>query len=165
MNLLAYLQARSEEVGECWEWQLSFHRGGYPMMRLGRSACNVRRAVLLTLGVDMTGKQATYKCGNPLCVRPEHQVASSRAKIVKRLAKTRIKSVNLLQRQRMAAASRKRGKLTLEQALEIRESSLTQRQLAKQYGICQAMVAYIKAGKYWLDYSNPFAQLFGGTRD
>lgn len=161
MTLMDYVRERIEEVGECWEWQLAFHSGGYPVAHWGGKVLNVRRALLKELGADVERRFATYRCGNCLCVRPEHIEAATRAKIHKRAAKKTKYGTLITRRQKLAAAARRRSRLTPEQVEAIRNDSRPQRTVALEYGISQSTVSLIRLGLTWRDYTNPFSQLLG----
>ena len=71
MNLIEKIQTHSVTCGDCWEWRGCMN-GPIPTMKHGGQVANVRRLVLIDSGVPMKGFIATYTCGNPMCVNPEH---------------------------------------------------------------------------------------------
>lgn len=57
---------------------------------------------------------------------------------------------------KISEQSRKRGKLTQEQADLIRVSPDTQRELSERYGVSKRVIWEIKQGKRWKDYKSNF---------
>ncbi len=166
MNLLEYLRARTEEVGECWEWTGAMQNAtSTPVMRYQGAAQPVRRVIAAELGMPAKGRMATVRCCNSLCVNPEHVVLLTRKQLQQRTARLTQPQTNELRSRKMAQAARRNGKLTEAQVAEIRAlDGLTQRQIAARYGIAQATVSAIRRGVKWKDYSNPWLQLLKGPR-
>lgn len=165
MKLLEYLRARSEEVGECWEWTGALQSArGSPVMRHERVAQPVRRVIAIELGMQVKGRMATVRCCNSLCVRPEHVVVLTRKQLQQRTAKVTQLHANPTRCRKLAQTARRTAKLTEAQVAEIRAlEGLTQRQIAARYGITQATVSAIRRGVKWKDYSNPWLQLLKGN--
>lgn len=165
MKLLEYLRARSEEVGECWEWTGALQSArGSPVMRYERVAQPVRRVIAIELGMQVKGRMATVRCCNSLCVRPEHVVVLTRKQLQQRTAKVTQLHANPTRCRKLAQTARRTAKLTEAQVAEIRAiDGLTQRQIAARYGIAQATVSAIRRGVKWKDYSNPWWQLLKGN--
>ena len=158
---LAAIQARTVEVGDCWEWQGALQAcGTTPTTRLGRKTISVRRLILIDAGVNVEGRVATCTCDNRLCVRPEHIELITRKRLTKRVGAKLRRTVSVARIARIAERARKHAKLTVELAAQIREAAGSQRAIATQFGVCQATVSMIKRGRTWRDYSNPFAHLF-----
>lgn len=164
-KLLERIQSHVIEVGECWEWQGSLQsKSPTPTMNFKNQVKPVRRHLAEAMELKLDGKLVTYKCGNPLCVHPDHIIAITRKKLQQRIAKEQAHHLNPLRRKKISDAARKNGKLTPELAQAIRDADGTQREIAKQFGITQATVSVIKRGVTWRDYTNPFTQLIGGSR-
>lgn len=165
MKLLEYLRARSEEVGECWEWTGALQSArGSPVMRYERVAQPVRRVIAIELGMQVKGRMATVRCCNSLCVNPGHVVVLTRKQLQQRTAKVTQLHANPTRCRKLAQTARRTAKLTEAQVAEIRAlEGLTQRQIAARYGIAQATVSAIRRGVKWKDYSNPWLQLLKGN--
>lgn len=154
--LVAYLQARTVEVGDCWEWP------GAPVMRHQGRPQNVRRVIAVEMQLPVEGKLATVKCANPVCCNPEHVVLLTRRQLQQRTAKLTQLHANPARARKLATKARAAGKLTEAQVAEIRAiEGVTQREIAARYGITQATVSAIRRGVKWKDYSNPWLQLMG----
>lgn len=163
MELLDRVRRLSIEVGDCWEWQGALQwNSPVPVMNYRRKVKPVRRHIAEHLGLPTEGKLATCNCGNQMCVNPDHVVMVTRKKLQQRIAKDLRHAANPVRMKKLSDKARAIGKLTLEQALEIREAEGKQREIAARYGVTQATVSAIKRGVTWRDYSNPFAQLIGG---
>ena len=163
-GLIERVQRLVIEVGDCWEWQGTLQsQSPVPTMNYNNKVGPVRRHLAEHLGLPVEGKLATCKCGNQMCVNPAHVVVVTRKRLQQRIAKESRHLVNPVRMKKLSDHARaSHAKLTLEQALEIREADGTQREIAARFGVTQATVSAIKRGKTWRDYSNPFAQLIGG---
>ena len=124
----------------CWEWEGAKDRGGYGIFNADGSARRAHR-LSLSFGLGrMPGGHVLHKCDNPACVRPSHLMEGDHEE-------------NMRQRTERGRTSKGEGhtatKLTAEQVLAIRSSSLTYRVLAKQYGVALSLISYIKNRKSW----------------
>ena len=161
-HLIDHIQSRTEEVGDCWEWQMALQqRSRSPVMRHNGKHMCVRRVVALALGHNLHDKVATYKCGNHRCVNPDHIVVMTKTTLQKRTNKVNVRYMSPTRRQRVAAARRAKAKLSPEAVQKIRDDPRLQREIAAEYGITQAAVSRIKRGEMWRDYTNPFTFLSG----
>jgi hypothetical protein len=146
-----------EEVGECLLWTGSTQwKCETPVLRWGNSCLNVRRLLALADGRDVTGLMCTTRCGNVRCVLPSHVLIVTRRELQRRVARATCYEARL---PALSVAARRRAKLTLEQAREIRAAEGRQRDIAKTYGVSQHTVSMIKRGLMWRDWSSPWAQL------
>jgi len=165
IDLVAHVRDRCIEVGDCWEWQGAMQScGSTPVIRIKQKTTSVRRLLLQAAGVNVHGRVCTYKCGNELCVNPEHLEAIGRKKLSKRVADSTKYTASVMRKVKLAKKARQRGKLTPELVAEIKQAEGTQRQIAARYGISQATVSCIRRGATWRDYANPFTQLLGGIK-
>ena len=164
MSLLERVLRHVVEVGDCWEWQGALQwNSPVPVINFNGKVGPVRRHIAEHLGLAVEGKLATCGCGNALCVNPEHVVMITRRRLQQRIAKDLRHRVNPVRMKKLSDRARAtQAKLTLQQALEIRDAEGKQRDIAERFGVTQATVSAIKRGKTWRDYSNPFAQLIGG---
>ena len=165
--LLEYLQARVDEVGDCWEWRRAVQgKGQIPVMRYQGRAQQVRRVIAVETGLWLEGKLATCKCANMRCVNPKHVVMVTRQQLQKRTAKVTQMHFNPARCIKLAQSARRTGRLTEAQVAEIRAiDGMNQRDIAALYGITQSTVSAIRRGVKWKDYSNPYLQLLmGGKR-
>ncbi len=87
--------------------------------------------------------QVLHKCDNRQCVNPEHlELGDAFKNMQDAKARGRLHSVG--EDNRMA-------KLTWEKVREIRASNLSQRKLAKLYGVGKLRIFNIKNNKSWIE--------------
>ena len=160
-----YVQARSDEVGECWEWNRAVQgKTGVPVMRYEGRAQPVRRVLAIEMGILTQGRLATCRCANMRCVNPAHIVTMTRQQLQKRTAKLTGMQANPARCRKLAQTARRTGKLTAAQVAEIRAiEGVKQRDIARMYGITQTTVSAIRRGVKWKDYSNMWLQLLKGN--
>lgn len=161
-DLILRIQGHVVEDGECWNWTGAMQScGATPTMNYKRKVGAVRRFILLERGPAPAGRPiATYTCGNPLCVHPEHTDWSKRKAVQQRTTQEQGHQNNTVRNKKIADKARQNGKLTHEQALKVREAEGNQYKIAERFGISQATVSAIKLGKTWRSYAgNPFAGL------
>ena len=150
------------EDGDCWNWTGALQScGATPTMNYKRKVGAVRRFILLERGPAPAGRPlASYTCGNPLCVKPEHTDWTKRKAVQQRTTQEQGHQSNVLRNKKLADKARQNGKLTLELAAAVREAEGNQYEIAARFGISQATVSAIKLGKTWRTYgANPFAGL------
>ncbi len=164
MEALAQLiRSRCEEFGDCWEWRGALQSCGVtPMMNYKRRVVGVRRLIAEHQGHDLKGKVATYKCGNELCVNPDHVQVLTRKRLSKRITQVNKYHTNPVRMKKLADQARKNSKLNMDLVCQIREATGTQREIAARFGVSQATVSVILRGVTWREYTNPFTQLIGG---
>lgn len=157
--LIATIYGRCTIEGECWNWQGA---GITPTMRVNQRTSSVRQFIFKDQGIDTGGKVATYRCGNSLCVNPDHMHLITRKALQKRTVKTTRYTSTVLRRSKIAEQARARSKLSLKQVEAIRQAEGTQRAIAASFGVSQSAVQDIRAGNTWRTYSGPFAGLMSG---
>jgi hypothetical protein len=160
--LIERIYKHVEEDGECWNWTGALQAcGASPVMRWQGKTASVRRLIMLDKTQSRIRKNwlASYRCGNPMCVHPEHMGWTFRGPIQRRTTDEQQYHIDVMRCKKLSDKARAKGKLTLELATEIRMAEGNQRQIAAQYGVSQATVSAIKIGKTWRNYSSPFAGL------
>lgn len=162
--LIARIYTHVEEEGDCWNWTGALQScGSTPAMRWQGKVAAVRRLILL----DRDGRApsggvylATYNCGNPLCVNPEHMTWALRRTVQRRTTREQRHQSDIVRCKKLADQARARGKLTPELAAAVREAEGVQHEIAARFGISQATVSAIKTGRTWRNYvASPFAGL------
>ncbi len=153
------LEAKTIEVGDCWEWQ-GYFGNKVPSICHGGKMTSVRRlfADLLDLGYPKGGF-IVARCENGVCVNPRHFKHYTDAKFSvyrsKRAAGNPLRAAKI-----QAFKRRTSAKLTQEQADAIRCSDRPSREEAKIYGVDKSLICRIRSGKAWVNLSaNPFAGL------
>lgn len=134
----------------CWEWTASQITNGYGVFRMasrrGLSQYPHRFSYLLHFGAFPEHLHVLHKCDNRLCVNPDHLFLGTHQDNVRDMVS---KGRNFKSR----GESNPGAKLTKEQVQLIRQDSRTQVAIAKEYGISQPQVSYIKSGKQWTHLS------------
>lgn len=150
-----------DEIGDCLIWKASDNGHGNPQFKsraTGRAVL-VRRYVMEMHGIKLKRMEPLgCRCGDTNCINPEHLYKSSTKAIAKAAARRGAFS-SPVRASRIANTKRKAGKLTIEQAREIRVSTESAAALALKFGVNRSLINGIRAGTRWKDYSNPFAQL------
>lgn len=100
------------------------------------------------------GDVYTTICKDKRCLAENHLRAVTRKVLMETMDKSY--ASNPVRAARISEQSRKRGKLTQEQANLIRLSPDTQRVLSKRYGVSCRVIWEIKQGKRWKDYKSNF---------
>ena len=161
MALIEKIQRHVTLDGDCWQWH-GCMQGAIPMMKHGSKVANVRRLVLIERGVPMTGFIATYTCGNPACVNPDHTGRSTRAQMNRRIMADMNTATNTLRIKRIAEVKRRTdAKLSLDDVSQIRASDEKHEDLAARYGVSKSLIGRIRRGQMWKTFSaSPFAGLF-----
>lgn len=160
--LIARVMSRIVEVGECLEWT-----GGYskrsPRISYKGKLLNVRRALAIDAGMlkgDDDERVAVVSCMNWRCVRPEHVQLLPRSEVQRRTSSRQNRTIGA---RKVSAKARKHAKINAQIAAEIRSSTETQREIAKRYGISQALVYAVKKGRVWREYTTAFDHLVGAV--
>lgn len=138
--------AKVEKRGpnDCWLWTASKDRHGYGTFQLnGKPRKAHRLSWVLSNGPVPDGLCVCHSCDVRLCVNPSHLWAgSNKANTVDMVAKGR----NVTLRGEEASWS----KLTNEEVVAIKSTvGVSQRKMARQYGVCQTMISKIRLGDRW----------------
>jgi len=143
-----YLRARSNDVGECWEWAGSTTTSGQPDAPLqGRRRKSVRRVFILQNRKPgdrplPTKWRAAVRCENPRCVRPDHMVVITTTQAMARNMK---RGNEELRRAKIRASLRRiRGIISDEQRTIILTSDKRPFELSKEIGVKASSISYIR---------------------
>lgn len=160
---IKYVRDRSTEDADCWLWRQGCTSNGTPTMHQphdSRRTIAVRRFLAAALGKDIAGKVVTNTCCDPRCVAPHHILVTDRSTLGKMAHQHSGYASQPARRAKIAATQRRRaGKLTPEQANEIRTGTERLRDVAERMGIAYATAHRIRTGKAWREYGSPFAGL------
>lgn len=133
---------------ECWPWRSTARSGfGYGAFRAKYPAPTMnahRIAYMLTFGLVPPGHFVLHTCDNPACCNPSHLTAGTPKDNMR----------DLVERGRLGDARRfgvdnGNAKLTPEQVLEIRASTLGTVALARQYGVTRDTIRDVRIRKNW----------------
>jgi hypothetical protein len=150
----------TEPQGKCLIWTGAVGESGHPIYKATGGPCTlVRRAMFRLAGGTLIARQPLdMTCDEKLCVHPKHIKQSTVTKIAKKAA-ARGAWTGRARSMKISMAKRGKMKLTEQTASEIRNSTETGPVLAARYGVDRSLVASIKRGAVWKDYSSPFAGL------
>jgi hypothetical protein len=152
---LQLLLSRTEPDGDCLLWTSTVGGSGYPIIRYAQKTRTVRAMIGVMYGKSKRkGDVYTTICKNKRCLAKDHLRAVSRKVLMETMDKSCYN--NPVRSARISEQSRKRGKLTQEQADLIRLSPDTQRVLSERYGVSKRVVWEIKRGIRWKDYKSNF---------
>lgn len=125
----------------CWIWQKSFGNHGYGNIATGgyRNETVHRVSHEVFNGEIPKGALVLHSCDNRKCCNPEHlRSGTHKDNVIDMVRRSDIKR-----------------KLTVEEALDIKNSPLSQRKLAAMYGVSQKLVYNIKRGLSWQHVTQP----------
>lgn len=151
---------RTEEFADCLLWTGSTTKQGYPTYKPYCKPCALVRRVMFELngGVLEPRVPVVTTCGEKLCIHPLH-LKKSTTQAVGAAAAKRGAFSSRARAAKIAAAKRKKGKLTLEKVRAIRSSTESGPTLAALYGVDRSLITGIKAGTRWREYSGHWAGL------
>ena len=137
---------------DCWEWKAYKNPKGYGEFRLGRNEKAHRVSFFLARGY-WPEKHICHSCDNPGCVNPCHLWEGSNAENhIDKVHKGRQARGEILSKTRRGEKNNL-AKLTTHQVKEIRKiyesGDVTQRTLAKDYGVDHTNISCIVNGKTW----------------
>lgn len=176
ITTLAKLRARCSRSNPkdpdcCWLWKGAIRQGGGAAIHihdpaLGRDVIvSAPRAVAILKGKEIPrpGKSWTI-CGNPHCCNPLHERTGTYAEWGAWIRESKAWVGNLRRLGANAALGRRRSKINLAIARQMRASPLTQKQEAQRWSellgrpISHDVVHDVRTGRRWLE-PNPFAGL------
>ena len=136
-------------IDQCWEWNANKLPKGYGMIGAGgrlnrRQAYAHRVAYQLYVGEIPKGMLVCHRCDNPSCVNPTHLfLGTQKDNIQDCVKKGRNKNGN------SKGEKNGRAKLTVEDVLVIRASTLTSKKLALEYGVTAENIGLVRRGITW----------------
>lgn len=147
--------AKVEKTDTCWLWIGSVNEHGYGKMYVGLDSSGRRRtdkahriSYRLSHGEIPFNSPLLHKCDNPKCVNPDHLFIGTQLDNIQ----------DMKRKNRHAHGETSYAKITAEQARSIIQDPRPQRQIAKDYGLCQQTISRIKLGINWKHLSLPHSQ-------
>lgn len=136
---------KSKGESECWEWVGAKLRTGYGTLGVqGKTRLTHRMMWELTNGPIPEGIFICHHCDNPRCCNPKHLFAGTQLENIRDMIRKGRESTHF-------GETSVSAKLTTKQVIEIRETyaqgEITQKELAKKYGIVGSTVSRIVTGK------------------
>lgn len=157
--------SKVDRSGDCWLWLGYVLEDGYGQFgRAGERRAH-RVAFELTHGPIPDGAQVLHRCDVPLCMRPVHLYLGDHDANMRdrdergRTARGSRSSLSWLGRRAAPGEDHHGAKLTAEQVTEIRAlyvpnpgrrpAAISQRVLARRYGVSQQQISVIVTEKGW----------------
>ena len=140
----------------CWNWEGSKNKKGYGSVNLRRigkiwsvSSCFRAHRVAKShfSGVNLLDtRYACHKCDNPSCVNPDHIFMGTASDNMLDMA-----SKGRCSKRNQKGSSNGNSKLKENDILEIKDklSSMTNIDIAKEYGVHHATISLIRRNKTW----------------
>ena len=143
-RLFEFVDKRGDD--ECWLWTARTTKFGYGTFRFHNKDITAHRASYeIANGPIPKGLVICHRCDVPRCVNPNHLFAGTQAENMQDMyRKGRDSQTNKVRGEKHHSA-----KLTAEDVLAMRSSPLSQRALARQYGLAQSSVNAIILKKVW----------------
>lgn len=161
IQTLATVLARTDEVGECLEWQ-GIMANATPQIRIDRKMRMVRRVIREFQGKPpRAGNFLAASCGNPKCVRPEHIVERTPSQHMYVMA-VNVEHNHPLRIARLQKAAEDRRILDEQGLLMILTDGRTARELAAELGCSKSLVNKVRRGAAYRQVNataNPFVGL------
>ncbi len=131
----------------CWLWTAASDQSGYGMFGTGGSG-NAKRAHRLAyehfVGPIPPGMLACHVCDTPSCVNPDHIFIGTPAD----------NSADRDRKGRVAVGARNgKSKVSADDVRFIRESSLSERKIAKVVGFHRGTINAIRNGRTWSHFT------------
>lgn len=156
------LMARTDEVGDCLEWQ-GMIRNGTPVIRVDRKMKTVRRLIRELIGKPATpGHFLAPSCKNPKCVKPEHIIERTPGEHQREMA-LRVDHNHPIRVAKLQKAKAHTRVISEDGLALIRSDSRKAEDLARELGCSKSLVNKIRRGDAYRQVSaaiNPFAGLF-----
>jgi hypothetical protein len=126
----------------CLIWAGAKNDKGYGYVRIAGKVSRVHRLVAsIAYGPISKGDVVMHRCDNPSCYRVEHLAVGSQ--------KDNIRDMILKGRSGFVGERNQHAKLTKEDVIYIRGSSMSGRKLASVYGVSEACISEARSGKKW----------------
>lgn len=134
-------RCRMSETG-CWIWTGPKGSGGYGAFSVrGVDQRAHRASYVIFKGPIPKGLHVLHRCHNPTCVNPAHLRAGTH--------KENMAERDSLGRRDVKGEQIGTSKLTSDQVLEIKTSSLSNKDLAEKYGVKPTHIWRIRSGLSW----------------
>lgn len=138
----------------CWEWAASSSRGGYGAFGVGKKVLRATRvSYAIHFGNFPSQLDVCHTCDNPCCVRPDHLFLGTHTENMQDMVKKGRYSEEKRNPKRKRGVEFWSAKLDPHKVLAIRREYIpgvvSQRFLAKKYGVTKNAVALLLSGVTW----------------
>lgn len=126
----------------CWDWTASCVTAGYGKFSYKSKAFDAHRfSYFLHFGEIPRGMFVCHRCDNPKCVNPSHLFLGTNLDNVKDMIAKR------LHRFGDKTSRSKVANKEIKKIKTLYKKGISQKQLAKKFGICQSSISRILSGK------------------
>jgi len=137
---------------------MSLNSQNMPQTRHGGKVMGARRLAYELAGNEIKPGNVVFpKCNNRKCINPSHTSQSTSSKFMSAKNKTQVRTVAT--RKKISDNARKNAKLTPELVNEIKNSSKSGRQWARDTGIGLKTIWNAINGRTWKEYGSPWSGL------
>lgn len=157
-ELKAWLEARTREGdGDCLIWARTITSSGFPSAAIGGKSFSVRTKVFDVNRPGQRGKRIiSMRCGDQRCLNLGHMELKTLSEIrsrdvIDRLAKNPHQAAKL---RANAPLTKLNEQLVGEIRMRLSEPGITQRQVAREYGLSYCHVSRIWRGEVWPQAAN-----------
>ena len=134
-----------QSISGCWTWFGYIDETGRARFKYNGIRYRASRVgYYLFYRIDPGDECVCHTCDNPSCVNPEHLWLGTQTQ--------NILDMNIKKRHgntTLAGEQIGTSKLTTKEILTIRESNLSQNQLAKKYSVTQSLISMIQNKRIW----------------
>jgi hypothetical protein len=139
--------AKVDKTGDCWLWTARLNRKGYGEFRFVDGSTQLAHRVSWMLAYGAFSQRCVlHKCDVRRCVRPDHFFEGTKGDNNRDMY---AKGRGFRGQHGPSGERNGQAKLTRNDVVAIRNSSLSSRKIAPLYGICFQAVIAIRAGKIW----------------
>lgn len=140
--------SKVDKSGDCWEWTACKDKRGYGRFnqpKAFKTTLAHRIAYMISIGPVPPEICVCHHCDNPSCVNPDHLfLGTHRDNMIDAMVKKRLAPLQTLR-----GIDNPKNKLTENQVLIIKQSTVPLRILAKEFGVGSSTVHRIRSGQSW----------------
>lgn len=149
------LEQRTIDDGECLIWQSALCGSGFPCCKVDGRYVSVRRWIYEQIKGSIPNKMyVVTTCRDKKCVNPDHMQIMSQSEY-----KLMIGYSSVRRNAGIAAAMRKKSRISQDDVEIIRTSALSAKEIAAQYKISSRYVYQIRSYQKRVDYRDVWAGL------
>ena len=152
--LVEYFGRSMRSEGQHLVWDANWDQWHRAVLRIDGGRYDVRRELYRIRTGKTLGKRDTVRarCEHEACMAPACQV-------VRKAKGSKGPKHSVATKAKLAAAKRSRSKYGADLVAQVKASTKSYKQIARETGMKLSTVGAIKGGRLWKDYSSPWAGL------
>ena len=152
--LVEYFGRSMRSEGQHLVWDANWDQWHRAVLRIDGGRYDVRRELYRIRTGKTLGKRETVRarCEHEACMAPACQV-------VRKAKGSKGPKHSVATKAKLAAAKRNRSKYGSDLVAQVKASTKSYKQIARETGMNLSTVGAIKGGRLWKDYSSPWAGL------